>query len=258
MLTGILAVLIGITLSQGKLVNLTAQLTGGDDVEQYPILGACGRDESPDLFPWIPTNDLMEEKNVIDIWSEQYNERVNAIVEEYRLTHSAEIDCLSDSIEAMLPVSTEVRTLAMQLPPWEDPADTAQLSYLDTHTVLLEHLRVYECALVGRYFYLFGDVMKEMKGIYEQNDTTLWWGEVFREFGKQEREIRHELAVSRTALNRLLLFLNGYGRLRPLEMEMECFDRATKDFRNALAAAAEASACLPRVWDAKDPMRDTK
>jgi hypothetical protein len=262
---GILVTLVAVIITQGKFSNLTAQLTQEEDqgkeedTVQYPILGACGRDEQTELFRWVPPEELSEgEKDVIDIWSEEYNAQVSAIVEEYQSADQSKIDCLSDSLESLLPAGEQMLDLASKLPPWKDPDDSAQLSYLDTQTVLLEYLRTYECALVGRYFNLFGDVMKEMKGIYEQQDSVLWWGNVFREFGKQERKIRHELAVSRTSLNRLLLLLNGYGRMRPLEMEVECFRRATIDFRNSLAAAAEASACLPRAWDAKDPMRDSQ
>ncbi|MDD3896337.1 MAG: hypothetical protein PHU04_00615 [Candidatus Peribacteraceae bacterium] len=259
LLTGILLALLAVTFLQGKSPHLTAQFSAGNPEDHYPILGACGRSEHLNLFRWVPPQELGEgEEDVIDIWSREYNERVNVIVEEYRSMDGSEIDCLSDSLETLLPAGRNMLALAGQLPPWEDPQDLAQLSYMDTNTVLLEHLRMYECALVGRYFYLFGDVMKEMQAIYGQKDAILWWGNVFREFQKQERKIRHEIAVSRTSLNRVLLLLNGYGRLRSLEMEVECFDRATKDFRNALAAAAEASACLPRAWDAKDPMRDLK
>ncbi len=256
--TGILLALLAVTFSQDKFSRLTAQLSGGNPEDRYPILGACGRSEHLDLFRWIPPQELGDGEDVIDIWSREYNARVNTIVEEYRSMDGSEIDCLSDSLETLLPPGRSMLALARPLPPWKDSQDMAQLGHMDTGTVLLEHLRMYECALVGRYFYLFGDVMKEMQAVYAQKDIVLWWGNVFREFQKQERKIRHEIAVSRTSLNRVLLLLNGHGRLRSLEMEVECFDRATKDFRNALAAAAEASACLPRAWDAKDPMRDLK
>ena len=257
-LIGILLVFATAAFSQGKFALLTAYLSTEDVRNHYPILGACGRDEQEDFFHWIPSDELGDGEDILDVWSREYSARVNTVVEEYRSADGSQINCLSDSLENLLPAGSGMIALARQLPPWEDPADLAQLSYMDTNTVLLEHLRMYECALAGRYFFLFGDVIKEMQAVYGQKDIFLWWTDVFREFEKQERKIRHEIAISRTALNRVLLLLNGYGRLRSLEMEVECFDRATKDFRNALAAAAEVSACLPRAWDAKDPTRDIR
>lgn len=147
-------------------------------------------------------------------------------------------------------------SLASQLPPWEESSRHAELGHSDTPAVLLEYLRTYECALMERYFFLFGDVNKEMREIFEREDMELTWSEITQEFVEQERKIRYELSASRPALHRVLTATSGRGRMSGLDMEAECFYRASMDLRNAMAMAAEASACFPRVQDVKDPLRD--
>jgi hypothetical protein len=245
----------------GNPLQLTGQAVGGSlGGKGMPVLGACTGREEEDLYAIVRTDlQYPEPPDVIDMWTEKYHQQVNVIVDEYIANSEREIDCLAFSVENLTPPGGQMLELAAKLPPWENAARRAQLSAVDTAAVLLEFLRTYECALTERYFFLFGDVTKEMREIYTRKDNDdLLWSEVIREFVEQYRKIGFELAVARPAMHRVLTVTSGRGRLSGLDMEAECFYRATMDLRNAMSLAAEASACFPRVQDVKDPLRDYK
>ncbi len=231
----------------------------GDTETTYPILGSCSGREEQDLYEVTRSMLGTPEAgpDVIDIWSSGYHAVVGGIVDEY-MGAEREIDCLSERVEDLMPAGPLMLELAGKLPPWEDPAELAQLSSIDTGTVLLEFLRTYECALAERYFFLFGDVIKELQDVFSRNDAELGWRHVMEELAEQERKIREEISVARPALERALTFASGKDRLGALNMEAECFYRSTLDLRNGLGAAAEAAACFPRVQDVKDPLRDMR
>jgi hypothetical protein len=252
-----LCALAGFAFWKGDNLRLAGQtVVGGVGGPNMPILGACTGREEEDLYE-ITREDLQfpGPPDVIDMWTERYHKRVEQIVDEYLANMQFEIDCLNSNVDQLVPPGAQMLALAAQLPPWENGGG-ADLSYVDTPTVLLEFLRTYECALTERYFFSFGDVTKELKEIMARNDAELLWGEVIEEYVEQARKIGHEMSIARPAMNRVLTVTSGRGRLKNLDIEAECFYRATMDLRNAMSLAAEASACFPRVQDTKDPLRD--
>ena len=174
------------------------------------------------------------------------------------------IDCLSDSVEGMLKPSLTTMRLACRLPPWEDKEDLDMLSKSDTSTVLLEFLRTYECALLERRQFLVTGVREDLRvfGSIKNNvldlisfisgaDTAF-----DKEYEDQWGKINKELDIARPTLNRAIKIASGKGKLDALDGEIECLQRLSLDLRNAFALGAESASCMPRVWDAKDSLRD--
>jgi hypothetical protein len=153
-----------------------------------------------------------------------------------------------------LPPGQKLRVLAEALPTWND--SDIPLSEYDISRVLLEYLRIYECALMEFNEFLQYDTTLEE--ISRPNFKELFFSELMTEsFGRSDI-IRKERALARSSLHRVLTIIGNFGRLRPLEAELECTQRLSIDIRNVAALTAETSACMPRIWNAKDILRDFK
>lgn len=202
------------------------------------------------------------ETDSVDLWRRQYHSTVATIVAERASSASEEstVKCLQregdEEEEESAGQGSLLMELASKLPPWKEAAALEQLSPSDTWTVLLEYLRLYECALTERYFYLFSDAIRERAVLAEAEGKEFDWNRVFREYFDQDRKIRMELATARPVLNRVIALHLDSGNLQALKGEIECLKRASQDIRIAAALSAEAAACLPRAQDAKGPLRD--
>jgi hypothetical protein len=210
---------------------------GGD-----PVLAACS--ENNILFPKDLPLGIGQDR--IDLWRDRYHGTVSAIVDAHFTP--TRIQCTADVRE--LP-SGSLQALAAQLPPWEDHATLVTLSEGDIGAVLLEYLRIYECALQNRALSLAPDIAKDIT-----KDGRWELGKFVTEHPKQEQKIQKELTLARRALHRTLALLGGIDRLRPLSTSLECLQRASLDLRNVLGLAADTTACLPRIWDARGSLRD--
>jgi len=122
--------------------------------------------------------------------------------------------------------------------------------------VLLEYLRLYECALTERYYYLFSDSIRERALLSEAESKELTWNQTGEEYYDQLKKILLELNTARPTLERAIALHLDKVRLHALIGEIDCLVRASKDLRIATALGAEAAACFPRVQDAKSPLRD--
>ncbi|MBI1812831.1 hypothetical protein HYR82_03550 [Candidatus Peregrinibacteria bacterium] len=216
--------------------NVASLLTSGQMTFSPPILGACGG--SPLLFP--------SGKGTFDTWIAQYHTAVDIVVS----AHLSERPMQCTATGSDLP-STPLLLLAGMLPPWQEPQKLLGLRESDMGAVLLEFLRVYECALRERETFLPIAVAQEAAPA-----TTFSLGPHTTEMMREQTVIGRELTGDRNALHRTLLFLEGRDRLRPLATNMECLARASLDLRNTLGLAADASACMPRVWDARGSLRN--
>lgn len=224
-----------------------------DPWKPYPILESCTRADQQYASMFF---------NIyrIDDWAQAYHERVDGIIEEY-LKPPEKIDCLNPVILPLNPVSA-LSSLASELPPWQNPAELANLDRNDYGIVLLEYLRLYECAMADHNLFLPMDVIRER---FEDDAgggplATYINGFVFesllKEMKRRQRIIVEEVATARPTLERALLIVTGFTRLSPIDAELECLQRASLDLRNGLGLAADASVCLPKAWDVKDPLRD--
>ena len=219
----------------------------------YPILESCSRSDAQYASLYFNTEDFYD-------WPEKYHEAVNAVIEEY-LEPPQTIDCLNYDILPLSNFST-LGAMAAALPPWQDPTDLAELDRNDIGIVLLEFLRVYECAMTDHNFFLPMDVIQERfedeaaGGPLPFIIANFRFEDLLKEMGKRRRVIVEEIATARPTLERALVIVSSVIRLSFLDAELECLQRASLDLRNGLALAADASVCMPKGWDVKDPLRD--
>lgn len=229
----------------------------GRSPTEHPILAECSRfDRRYDALGFRTSSILT--------WPDEYHKNVNAVIEEYM--GPLKLKCDAGSYEALLQPGTALQSLARSLPSWNDPR--VVVSRFDTPRVLLEYLRVYECAL--HEFDTFSLLMtreEEFAELVESYggdvDVALAnWEYQFPDLAQDSAQrtnlITKELDLARRTLTRTLSMMSAYERLKPLEAELECMQRMSLDARNIAALMAETSSCLPRVWNAKDPLRDYK
>jgi len=290
------------------LIFLGAELTPaayGNIPKRFPVLAACTRFEY-NIFKGTDFDDFKfpEVTTVSDVsrWTKQYHETVSGVVDEVFGGTPGPPICTAPSYEGLLPLSAspQLGELASSLPSWNsltwqvppagtDPGDfdadpdlmntnASSLSQLDVGTVLLEYLRMYECALVERSLFLIKDTYNQEQNRDKRMDDLkieisddalkslliflkrrpLNWA-MYVNFVSGDRQIiLSELTQARRSLNRTLTFLAGFNRMRPIDIELKCLQQASLDVRNGLALAADASSCLPRIWNSKDVLRDYK
>lgn len=215
--------------------------------------------------------DLPFESDNFDKWPEKYHETVQKIIEEHFTFMQRTVDCSAGSLEALLPAQSELKGLSKKLPTWqENRGKVPPIRQTDIGPVLLEFLNVYECAMQERFYFLTVDAWDTVKKKKEEenedsifdisgdssSESDISYSEVLGEMWKETMAIEHELKIARDLLNRVLAIVEGPTRLLALDAEMQCIEGASMDLRNAAALAAEASTCLPRIWNAKDPLRD--
>ena len=187
-------------------------------------------------------------------WPDAYHSIVNQIVEEY-LNPTTDIQC--DSTELLSPdPDSALFENASKLPPWDTPQEQSGLTRNDVGFVLLELLRVYECALEDRENFVTLYVKEELDPSERDSYT---YGKEKAIAQVQRSVIDRELKIARPSLERALLILASSTRLGPLDAELQCLQRASLDLRNAFALAADASSCFPpKLWNTRDVLRDTQ
>lgn len=215
-----------------------------------PILPPCSADGT--IFSSIP----------FDFWSLLYHQMVDAAVTAHMKNFDdqgsdsaffSNIQCSAPDSVGLLQPSASLFLIAAQLPPWQDPQNLAGLSEQDFGTVLLEFLRIYECALKNHRNFLDINVIKESPLF---SNLPLHWQEFGAEHQRRQFVIQQELRIARSALERILFTIGSLDRLRPFLLDLECIERASVDLRNVLGLVSEGSTCLPRIWDTRGSLRD--
>lgn len=250
---------------------------------KQPVLSACSG--SVALFPqgksgtyllhWkkaFPNLNLPKSttKPSYEDWALVYNSTVEDIVSSVEQAQRSPV-C---SMGRAGGVPTSLKTLAGMLAPWKQPpnapngapAKNTALDLLrreDVGSVLIEYLRTYQCSLQERGFFLATRAVQEMKdqassassapADLSQVPANSYGEELVRE----QQFIRRELLLQPLILERTLSFVANETRFTPLAENMTCLERASTDLRNGLALAAEASACMPRSWDARGALRNS-
>lgn len=139
-------------------------------------------------------------------------------------------------------------TLARKLAPWQKKNPTLS----EAPSVLLEHLRVYECSLSEWNRFSFGSQVagSSSSSVGTRIDTS------FHRQAREQKLIQNELSIARPSLHRTLSYVGSALRLHPLSQNMDCLVRASADLRNVLGLAAETSMCLPRTWDVRQTLQN--
>lgn len=156
------------------------------------------------------------------------------------------MECAAEESQQFFPPTAELEELAASLPPWSTGEALERLSEDDIGSVLLEFLRVLECASL------------EYSRAIEINTEGDDIGAVALQSLQDIERIRSELPVAREALRTTLLYTETSNRLHALSQEITCLQRASLDIRNAFGLIASAVSCMPRAWDAHGTLRSLK
>ena len=222
--------------------------------QHYPVLAACSGSAllfSKDPEP-IPSkkNGTENEKNKIEKWRDLFDENVSEIVTAHLDPGRLTVSCTEQS--SRVQPSAELLAIAKDLPPWRKGSDLLALSEMDMGAVLLEYLRVYECSLKEHLLFMPGYLERDLRVTPNLNLEDVYTVED----PKRRRQIQDELVLARKAIERTLAVTGSADRLRPLDTNFECLQRSSLDIRNILGLAADTTACMPRVWDARGSLRD--
>lgn len=249
--------------------------------QPYPILGSCsGRDStafgnvSDPLYEQCMTS-VGDEPYCSSLypparmpfaeWAPRYHGNVDAVIDQYLGNHVNEDFAYRRLPSSPQRCSGELRdtapsrlvSIAQSLEPWAMSSPSLQSS--DIAPVLLEYLRVYECSLAERTTTL--DIWHEeterrngLPGGLDANPLT--YASLFEAWFEQGKEIREELRIARPTLERALALIGTIQMTRAIEQDSECIQRAGVDIRDAIALSADTASCLPRIWNARDPLRD--
>lgn len=222
------------------------------------VLGACGIVTTPNTGTDLQAlaactgSGSMFDHISFDDWPKTYHSTVANVIEAHmdslKDATKLQLQCTAPDYASMVKPTQDLRDLAGQLPPWQDSQKLQSLSEADIGPVLLEYLRVYECALNERNNFKMIKIQQEKNGGNDFTNAT--------EASREEGIIDHELAIARPALDRTLQIVGGADRLRPLALDIECLKRTSLDIRNILGLVSQVSACLPRVRDARGSLRD--
>lgn len=182
-------------------------------------------------------------------WAELYHAAAKAAVDAHVARPPASA-CTSGTAQRP---TRELAVLAARIPPWRgNAAALADLRESDMGGVLLEHLRLYECALRRAQAFIATDVAQAVGAI----GAGPLNGAVFAVEARRRQDlIRQELFIARATLHRALIGVSGADRLLPVTGGLACVARASLDLRNAFGLAAEASSCLLRPADARGSLR---
>ncbi len=186
-------------------------------------------------------------------WPETYHSTVSRIVEAHLIKlqepSSTDIKCTAGDYASMMKANSALQGLASKLEPWKE----SQVSELEVGPVLLEYLRVYECALEEKRYFITG---AQHSSASSSSAPSIAYGKYIEEEADDSTLIEREMATARPILERTLSLMGGLDRLNLLKLEIECLRRSSLDLRNVLGLAAEASACMPRSWDVRGSLRD--
>lgn len=235
-----------------KMTNHLRQIVG--IVVLASILTSC-ENNAGDLqtmrLPACSAEGSIFEDEPFDKWATLYHNQVDAVVEAHlnniKNTQAIELQCTDPNFASRIPASDALMKMAEMIPAWKDR--TNELYESDMQVVLLEFLRVYECSMDEKGLFL-PVTLTQQEGMERGAFTNT--------MNETRTTIAHEKTIARETLERTLGLVNGYDRLQPLTIDIECLKRSSLDLRNVLGLASDISSCLPRIWDAKGSLRDLK
>jgi hypothetical protein len=203
------------------------------------------------------SKDSVFEKKPFKDWKKTYHNGVNAVIEAHmkamRSVSSVPFQCTAQDYRSVVPASQALKDMAKDLPAWKDRTDSLRES--DMAVVLLEYLRVYECSM-NEYLQKLPITKRSNSGTTAINTSGVPISDLTKWMIQDQKAVDEERKIAREALERSLSLVGGFDRLFPLSIDIECLKRASLDMRNVLGLTADASTCLPRIWDAKGSLRD--
>lgn len=212
-------------------------------------LGPCERNEA--LFD----NNVGEEENIVNAWSTTYHEQVRTIIDEHVEFLEKGGTCMEENVRP--PAEKELKELAATMPSWKK---NAHVSQEDMPNVLADYLREYECALQERAVVVGAAVYYDYVAAGDDAEPadpgkSMSLDTYDDDVATQTRRLHEEQTIARDALRNTLTYLSGHTRVWRLRHSLQCLEGSMLDIRNALALAADASSCMPKIWDAQTFLR---
>jgi hypothetical protein len=191
-------------------------------------------------------------------WPKKYHSTVASVVDAHissvNDTNTQQLECSADTYASVIKPTGALKDLARTLPPWKESTALNTLSEMDMGPVLLEYVRIYECALLERRDVLSLEILREYAS---STGNSPMQRDDLNDQGDEERHlIDQEMQLARPTLDRTLMIVGGQDRLRPLAVDVECLKRTSLDIRNIMGLVSQAAACLPRVRDARGSIQD--
>jgi hypothetical protein len=237
------------------LQNLTGSL-----VKPTPILASCSA--TNDFFKLEYTS-ITRDNDVVDQWKTNFHDLMNSLTNA-QLNDELIIDCTALTIGQFLQPTGAMSEILNTWEPFMSDPDSQKLSRLDIGHVQLELLRQYECALLERARFAETTIGPEL--VYEMFRSTFAPGsreqfgikvkELADETNDQREKIVQEIGITRETVEQVVRLLNGKERTTIIKAEAQCLERASLDIRNASGLLAEATSCLPRIWNSRDVLTD--
>ena len=228
---------------------------------KFPVLSACSRYEFPifeslDFMAFGPNEEILLSATELDSWRNQFHSTVNKLIEDDigKLTggeHSAlrqpnpPLQCTANDYKSFYRPRGSLQTLANELPlwhtgteyPWDERTIAARilnnqrLTQLDMPAVLMEYLRMYECAHIERHLGQVVDTSAEewrrlealeAFGFIQTFKMVLQAGELAQKVVEQREDSWYDLDIARTSVHRVLTLVAGINRLKLIDAELTC------------------------------------
>ncbi|OGJ60322.1 hypothetical protein A3A67_02410 [Candidatus Peribacteria bacterium RIFCSPLOWO2_01_FULL_51_18] len=213
---------------------------------------------------------MFEGMNNLTAVMKKYHEKVSGVVKE-RQQYFERPDLWKCTEPESMP---ELSSLASRLPGWHYPDGSAALSgqnyklrpvlFESFASVLAEYLREYECKLVRLQ-------QADIDAVISNNDIDQPCGGVglsscpgttIRDLATRPETFSDKISVerhrARVALERTLHVLRSYEMNYAAARNLICLHRASMDFRAEMSLIADATSCMPKIWDAVTSIHDRK
>ena len=175
---------------------------------------------------------------------------------------------LGDSTEPLMPA---LDTLSKKLPGWHYsyPVDSGEAITVAIHkpatfetfdSVMGELLFEYECKLSEMQgneisvIFQNGDITDPTCG--DKCPATKDIPELVRRADPFYRRITDERNRARYAIERTIQSLRSFEMQYPITRDLICFARASLDLRSEMSLLADATSCMPKIWDAATSLHD--
>lgn len=237
----------GLTLASAFAVTAAMLLLAGDGAHNLAAqtvpqdLLSCQHHEQ--LFPSgsLLPNDF---RSKAERWRDTFTATVNNVVQAHLDSTNSRTVCTGG---ARVTASDELAALAKTLPPWSDGAPFTEA---DMPAILLAYEAAYECALQWRANLLFSSVKDDAQtmpsangAFYEGTSRDVVLPLLVMEVQDERTVITREISVAPRTMHKLLRYMAGTDRLRTLESNLRCLERASLDIRNIMSLNADIAAC---------------
>ncbi len=276
---------LGAVLSVGLLLQSSADLRAQVATDDVPTdMPACEMNEDlfpieedyeESAFPFTFPIEFADSSSSSD--DEEEEEAARTTVEEWRDFYHAAVDAIIRAhmnqpsaicrAEPFVPASEPLKAIAALVEPWKSGVPFTEE---EAPSILLEFLRTYRCALQFRAGDLYyqnaldayeaepGDPSFEYPTKDEDefnDDNSIFVIPVLARAMREHLVIGEELTLAEQAMRRTLIYIAAADHMRPLASNVTCLEDISLEIRNLMSLAAETSACMVRIRNARGSLR---